>query len=78
MGAQEEYIITDIQLGDSVKWKWATGFAYGQVIDITPETVTIVSKGKKITRHGTVDNPAVTIENDSGTHILKLESELIL
>ena len=65
-----------LEKGQNVSWKWGAATAHGTVIDITPDTVTIVSKGKKITRNGSLHNPAVIIENDRGTHILKLESEL--
>ncbi|MGL6340387.1 MAG: HVA1 family protein [Waterburya sp.] len=33
-------------------------------------------KGKKITRKGTKDNPAYLIEQEDGTNVLKLKSEL--
>ena len=33
-------------------------------------------KGSEVTKHGTEDNPAILIEQDDGTQVLKLESEV--
>lgn len=68
--------IGHVKRGDLVSWKWAAGTASGTVVDVEPDTITVSSKGKKITRNGTPDNLAVVIENDQGARILKLESEL--
>ena len=62
--------------GDSVAWRWGSGLAEGTVKSVHRETVTIESKGKTITRHGSDDNPAVIIEHKSGNDVLKLTSEV--
>lgn len=62
--------------GDSVAWRWGSGLAEGTVKSVHPETITIESKGKTITRHGSADNPAVVIEHKSGNDVLKLASEV--
>lgn len=67
-----------ISIGDTVYWKWLKGFAEGEVLDIKPERIEIVSKTKLITRNGTKDNPAVIILHDNGNEVLKLTSELII
>ena len=45
---------------------------------VIPETASIESKGKEITRKGTEDNPAVVVENDKpgGNPVIKKASEL--
>ena len=47
-------------------------------VQVIPETASIESKGKEITRKGTEDNPAVTVENDKpgGNPVIKKASEL--
>lgn len=61
---------------DYVGWKWGFGFAQGKVIEVRTERTEIESKGKRIVRNGTADNPAVIIVQDNGTKVLKLASEL--
>ena len=65
-------------VGDWVAWKWAGGMAEGEILEINPERTEIVSKGSRIVRNGTEDNPAVVIFHyKSGNQVLKLQSELI-
>ena len=40
------------------------------------DSVTRQSKGESITRNGSDDNPAYVIEQEDGTTVLKLRSEL--
>ena len=61
---------------DSVAWKWGSGLAEGTVVKICPERTEIMSKGKKIVRNGTADNPALIIKHASGNQVLKLQSEV--
>jgi hypothetical protein len=65
-----------MNIGDHVAWQWANGLAQGIVKDIRTERVEIVSKGKKIVRNGSADNPALIIDHASGNPILKLTSEV--
>jgi len=65
-----------IEIGDSVAWTWGNGLAEGVVEDICPKRVEIISKGKKIIRNGTPDNPALIIKHVSGNSVLKLHSEV--
>lgn len=66
----------NIQPGDYVVWKWAGNMVEGEVIAVTPERVSIESRGKLIVRNGTPENPAVTLQHASGSVVLKLASEL--
>jgi hypothetical protein len=62
--------------GQYVAWKWGTGLAEGKILSVHPEPTSIKSKGKLIKRNGSHDNPALIIEQSSGTRVLKLESEV--
>ena len=62
--------------GDHVAWKWLNGLAQGVIKSVHYESVTIESKGKLITRHGTAENPAIIISHKSGNDVLKLSSEI--
>lgn len=57
-------------------WRWGNGLAEGTVKSVHTESVTIESKGKVITRHGSSENPAVVIAHKSGNDVLKLSSEI--
>lgn len=65
-----------MEIGDQVAWKWANGIAEGQVESVHTEMTEIVSKGKKIVRNGTNENPALVIRHTSGTKVLKLQNEV--
>ena len=65
-----------IRSGSEVSWKWGSSTASGKVTEVHKEKVTRQSKGEKITRDGTDDNPAYVIEQEDGTTVLKLRSEL--
>lgn len=67
----------DLRVGDWVAWKWAAGMAEGRLLSINPERTVISSKGKKIVRNGTSENPALVIGHTSGTKVLKLRSEIV-
>lgn len=62
--------------GDHIAWQWLGGLAQGIVKSVHYESVTIVSKGALITRHGKKDNPAIVIAHKSGNDVLKLASEV--
>lgn len=65
-----------MKVHDTVAWEWGNGVAEGEVIEIRTERTEIESKGKRIVRNGTPDNPAVIIKHSSGTKVLKLQSEI--
>jgi hypothetical protein len=62
--------------GQNVAWKWPPGYVTGIVQDVFIESVTREIKGKRITRHGTQENPAYLLLTKKGVNVLKLESEL--
>jgi Hypervirulence associated proteins TUDOR domain len=65
-----------IRTGSEVSWKWGSSTATGKVTEVHQEKVTRQSKGEEITRNGSDDNPAYVIEQEDGTTVLKLKSEL--
>ena len=65
-----------IREGSPVSWDWGQGTASGKVIEIHREEITRKIKGSEVTRKGTQDNPAYLIEQEDGTKVLKLRSEL--
>ena len=66
-----------LSVGDAVGWRWFNGVAEGIIIEISPQKTTIHSKGKVISRNGTQENPAVIIKHNSGSQVIKLQSELL-
>lgn len=68
--------MAQFKAGDHVAWQWAGGLAQGMVRDVQPTRTEIVSKGKTIVRNGTADNPALVIDHQSGSPVLKLASEV--
>ena len=65
-----------IRQGSEVSWKWGSSTASGTVQEVHHDKVTRQSKGESISRNGSDDNPAYVIEQDDGTTVLKLKSEL--
>lgn len=65
-----------IRKGSSVSWDWGNGTAEGKVQEIHRESITKTIKGNEVTRKGTEDNPAYLIQQEDGTEVLKLRSEL--
>ena len=65
-----------IRKGSTVSWKWGSSTAGGKVAEVHHDKVTRTSKGEKITRNGSKDDPAYVIEQEDGTTVLKLRSEL--
>lgn len=65
-----------IKVGDEVGWKWLTGVATGRVVAVDNTRIQIESRGKIITRNGTPEDPAVTIQHANGSLVLKLAHEL--
>ncbi|UIJ33394.1 DUF2945 domain-containing protein [Allobranchiibius sp. GilTou73] len=65
-----------IRKGSTVTWKWGQGTADGTVTAVHHDKVTRTIKGSEITRNGSDDDPAYEIEQDDGTKVLKLRSEV--
>ena len=66
-----------IRTGTTVKWKWGSSWAEGKVTEVHHDDVSRTTKGAEITRHGTDDDdPAYVIEQEDGTTVLKLASEV--
>ena len=65
-----------IRKGTEVTWSWGNGTAKGTVTEVHHDKVTRRSKGESITRNGSDDDPAYVIEQEDGTTVLKLASEV--
>lgn len=65
-----------IREGTKVKWKWGSGTAEGKVTETFKKEVTRKLGGLEVTRKGSDDNKALLIEQEDGSKILKLESEV--
>lgn len=65
-----------IRKGTSVKWKWGSSWAVGTVVEVHHDKVTRTTKGEKITRNGSAEDPAYVLEQEDGTTVLKLNSEI--
>ena len=65
-----------IRTGTTVSWAWGGSRAEGTVVEIHHAKVTRTLKGSEITRNGSDDDPAYVIEQDDGTTVLKLRSEV--
>ncbi|HKL34664.1 MAG TPA: DUF2945 domain-containing protein [Salegentibacter sp.] len=65
-----------IKEGSNVKWKWGNGEANGKVTKTYTEEVTKTIDGSEITRKGEEGNKALFIEQEDGSKVLKLESEV--
>ena len=65
-----------IREGSEVKWKWGNGTAKGKVVSTYKKEVTRKIEGSEITRKGSDDDKALLIEQEDGSKVLKLESEV--
>lgn len=65
-----------MKINDVVAWKWGNSVAEGIVKEIHFDRTEIISKGKRIVRNGSEQNPAVIIDHKSGNLVLKLQSEV--
>jgi hypothetical protein len=65
-----------LRKGSAVSWKWGQGVAEGTVTEVHHDKVTRTVKGSEISRNGSDDDPAYVIEQEDGTTVLKLRSEL--
>ncbi|MEH6658515.1 DUF2945 domain-containing protein [Leeuwenhoekiella marinoflava] len=65
-----------IRKGSGVKWKWGNGTATGKVKESFSKEITRTVDGSEITRKGEEGNKALVIEQEDGSKVLKLESEV--
>lgn len=65
-----------IKEGSEVKWKWGNGTAKGKVLSTYTKEVTRKIKGSEIIRKGGEGDKALFIEQEDGSKVLKLESEV--
>lgn len=65
-----------IRKGTEVEWTWGSSKATGKVVELHRDRVERTIEGEKIVRNGSDDDPAVEIEQEDGTKVLKLRSEL--
>jgi hypothetical protein len=62
--------------GKTVKWKWGSGVAEGEVEESFARRVQRTLKGAKVVKNGSAENPALLIRQQDGDRVLKLRSEL--
>jgi len=62
--------------GTAVRWRWGSSHATGKVSEVFTRRVTRTLKGAKVTKNGSEDCPAYLIEQEDGTEVLKLHSEV--
>lgn len=65
-----------VHKNDTVTWKWGNGTAEGKVTSQTSHKASVSTKGNKVTRNGSKDNPALNITQSNGTKVLKRSSEV--
>lgn len=65
-----------IRKGSMVTWNWGNGTAEGKVKETYTEKVSKTIKGSEVTRNGEKDDKALYIEQEDGSKVLKLESEV--
>lgn len=68
--------VYQVRLGVRVRWEWEGEEADGIVKAIYDHPVTKTLQGHEITRNGSPPDPVILIEEDDGTQLLKLRSEL--
>jgi hypothetical protein len=62
--------------GSNVQWNWGNGTGTGQIKETFTKRVTRKIAGSEITKNGSDDCPAYLIEQDDGSKVLKLHSEI--
>ena len=65
-----------IRKGTQVRWSWGNGTATGKVTETHTDEIEKTIKGNTVTRKGSDDDKALVIEQEDGTTVLKLESEV--
>ena len=67
-----------ITIGSDVGWLWIGSLTTGVVTEIHPSRHEIFSNGKRIVRNGSSEDPALVIQHDKGSLVLKLMHEVQL
>ncbi len=67
--------MSSFESGDKVKWSWGQGHGTGTVQSVFTEKTTRQISGNEVVRHGSKDDPALYIDSDDGSNVLKLASE---
>lgn len=62
--------------GQTVSWNWGAHSASGKIVQSFTRKVRRTIKGRQIIRKGTRKRPAYLIEQQDGSRVLKLETEL--
>ena len=62
--------------GATVTWNWGQAKAVGKVTKSSTKRMQKTIKGSRIVRNGSEDNPAYLIQQEDGSKVLKLHSEL--
>ena len=62
--------------GTTVRWEWGESSATGDVTESFTRRVQRTIKGSKIVKNGKDGCPAYLIEQDDGSQVLKLHSEV--
>ncbi|HYI35888.1 MAG TPA: DUF2945 domain-containing protein [Thermoleophilaceae bacterium] len=62
--------------GSNVSWKWGQGSGSGHVKETFTRRVQRTIGGSKIVKNGSEECPAYLIEQDDGSQVLKLHSEI--
>lgn len=65
-----------IEVNSEVGWLWMGSLTTGIVQQIYPTRHEIISKGKRIVRRGTVQDPALVILHTNGSLVIKLLHEV--
>ena len=68
--------MAQIRTGTNVKWKWGNSSAEGKVSEVFHGKVTRTINGSEISKNGSDDQPAYLIEQDDGSKVLKLSTEV--
>ena len=66
----------EITENDRVMWTWGEGQACGTVQSIFTQRTTRTIDGTEVTRNGSSGNPALYIDTDDASNVLKLASEV--
>ena len=62
--------------GDKVHWNWGKSQAEGTIKEKSEKTITKKIKGKEVKRIASKEELAYVIQQNSGTEVVKSESEL--
>ena len=62
--------------GDKVHWNWGKGQAEGKIKEKTEKPIKKKIKGTEVKRNASKEEPAYVIVQESGTEVVKSESEL--